>query len=353
MALCEVLQAHFSWNLARLKCVSGFIMAVLILNTVNLSKLSSGLNGLAKRASNYRRLQRFFKEFDLDQKQVADVIFAFISDKGPFLVSMDRTNWKLGQFNINILMVGIIWHDIVIPLSWTLLDKRGNSHTDERKGLMDKLLKVISRDQIKAVVADREFIGADWFYYLEQKRLAYAIRIKENAVLLTGQGKKPIRYLFRDLAIGDQRLLRKKRFIYSHQVYLSCIRLSATELLIVASAQKSPDTLAIYKQRWGIEVLFAAFKSRGFDLEKTHMTNQDKLEKLISLLALAMTWAFLVGLWQAKQKAIAIKKHGRKAISLFRSGLDQLQFVLMNYKYKWRRFYALLELIREPVVNHV
>jgi len=38
------------------------------------------------------------------------------------------------------------------------------------------------------------------------------------------------------------------------------------------------------------------------------MVNRNKFEKLISLLVLAMNWAVLVGIWQAKQKAIAINK---------------------------------------------
>jgi hypothetical protein len=38
---------------------------------------------------------------------------------------MDRTNWKFGKANINILTVGISWRGTAIPLVWMLLDKRG------------------------------------------------------------------------------------------------------------------------------------------------------------------------------------------------------------------------------------
>lgn len=73
-ALTDVLRAHFPWHLARIKFVSSFIITLLVLNTINLTKLASWLNGRAKRASNYRRLQRFFKDFDLDEHRLARLI---------------------------------------------------------------------------------------------------------------------------------------------------------------------------------------------------------------------------------------------------------------------------------------
>lgn len=347
-ALADALQALFPWHLARIKFVASFILTLLVLNTVNLTKLAGGLNGLAKRSSNYRRLQRFFKDFDLDQHQIATWVLAWVGAQGSFIVSIDRTNWQLGTININILMIGVVYQGIVIPLAWQLLDKRGNSNTAERKQLLNKLLAVLPISKIMALVGDREFIGSEWFGELEQNRLRYAIRIKDNAVVLTAQGPRPLRHLFRDLAVGCERHLRKPRWVYSHRLYLSVLRLSHDELLIVATQQKRPDTLALYAQRWGIEVLFSAFKSRGFDLEQTHLTHHDRLDKLIALLALAMTWAVLVGLWEAEHKAIRLKKHGRKAKSLFRTGLDQLQYVVLNAQKHMLQFSLYLDLIRTP-----
>ena len=39
-------------------------------------------------------------------------------------------------------------------------------------------------------------------------------------------------------------------------------------------------------------------------------------------LAIAFYWAYKTGEWRNEQKEIKIKKHGRKAISYFRYGLD-------------------------------
>src|SRR5262249_35701441 len=79
-----------------------------------------------------------------------------------------------------------------------------------------------------------------------------------------------------------------------------------------------------YKNRWGIESLFGALKSRGFNLEDTHLKDSERLSRLLALLALAFTWAFVVGLWQASVKELKLKKHGSTPKSIFRRGLDIL-----------------------------
>ena len=43
-------------------------------------------------------------------------------------------------------------------------------------------------------------------------------------------------------------------------------------LLIVVSSQRPDMMIEDYYQRWHIETLFGCLKSRGFDLEATHMT---------------------------------------------------------------------------------
>jgi len=49
---------------------------------------------------------------------------------------MDRTNWKLGKHNINILMLGVSYKNVALPLMFRMLDKGGNSHSTERIALM-------------------------------------------------------------------------------------------------------------------------------------------------------------------------------------------------------------------------
>ena len=60
MQLYSVMQAHFSWHKARGPFRSAFILALMKVTTVNLTKLVNALTGKAKQKSSYRRIQRFF-----------------------------------------------------------------------------------------------------------------------------------------------------------------------------------------------------------------------------------------------------------------------------------------------------
>ena len=58
------------------------------------------------------------------------------------------------------------------------------------------------------------------------------------------------------------------------------------------------------------------------------------ISKLVALLAISFCRCHMTGEWLHTQKAIKIKKHGRKAISIFRYGLDKLREILLNISEK-------------------
>src|SRR5690606_21561318 len=82
----------------------------------------------ADQASRYRRLQRFFAHFKIDFNIVSRFLFRlfFVASESCYL-TIDRTNWKWGKENINVLMLGIVYKGTAIPICWELLNKRGNS----------------------------------------------------------------------------------------------------------------------------------------------------------------------------------------------------------------------------------
>jgi phosphate starvation-inducible membrane PsiE len=62
-SLEQILAANLSWNRARIKFLSRFLIALFQVQTVNLVKIASVFAGDAKAASNYKRLQRFVRFF--------------------------------------------------------------------------------------------------------------------------------------------------------------------------------------------------------------------------------------------------------------------------------------------------
>ena len=121
------------------------------------------------------------------------------------------------------------------------------------------------------------------------------------------------------------------------------------EYLIIRSSDASRVTAILggYKRCWEIETLFKALKSQGFDFAATHLTELDRIEKLLALLAIVFCWAHLLGEWLHEQKSIPIKRHHRPAISIFRYGLDWLYVLYCESEVKNRILASRLEQFQE------
>jgi hypothetical protein len=70
-SLERTLLDNLPWNKARIKFVARFLLALYAMRTVNLSILATAFSGHAKEESNYKRLQRFLREFEMPYAELA------------------------------------------------------------------------------------------------------------------------------------------------------------------------------------------------------------------------------------------------------------------------------------------
>lgn len=125
------------WNRARIKFLARFIVALLTAQTVCLTQLAVLFPSEAAVESRYKRIQRFLRGFDLDFATLARLLVQIAGVPTPWTLALDRTNWKLGKSELNILMLCVVYHGIAFPLFWTALEKEGrgkagNSNAKER-----------------------------------------------------------------------------------------------------------------------------------------------------------------------------------------------------------------------------
>ena len=80
-------------------------------------------------------------------------------------------------------------------------------------------------------------------------------------------------------------------------------------------------------------------------LEDTHLQESERLSRLFALLTIALCWAYRTGQWLSEQKPIQIKKHGRKAKSIFRYGFDYLRRILFNLEQYQTDFFETLRFL--------
>lgn len=106
----------------------------------------------------------------------------------PKCLALDRTNWKVGCKDINILMLAIVTRRFRAPLLWTVIDHQGNSNTGQRIELMRRYSSLFGAASIELLLADREFIGADWVKFLMENKVPFGIRVKQGQCVALADG---------------------------------------------------------------------------------------------------------------------------------------------------------------------
>jgi hypothetical protein len=323
-------------NRARIQFFGLFILALCTVQTVNFQKLANAFESKTKTDSTLRRIQRYFADYQLDINIISQLIFTLLPEKPPYKLLLDRTHWKFAGIDFNILMIAVVYKGVAIPLLFSMIPKAGNSSTEERIALFNRYISLFSKETIDCLIADREFVGKDWFKYLKDKKINHFIRIKENTTIKVPDKKKTVylRDLFYDMKLYETRTLNHSLLIHTDiHCYISASKIldknGQPALQIIASLDKSDLALMIYKERWQIETAFKALKSSGFNIEETHLTDTKRLEKLLALVMVAFIWVYKVGDQANTQKPIPIKKHGRRAISIFKHGLNIVAKILI------------------------
>ena len=320
------------WHKARVKFFVRFVVALIAVKTVDLGEIAAAFAGKATLDSKYRRVRRFFADFDLTHADVADLVVRLVGVPKPWTLAMDRTNWKLGAVEINVLTVGIVHDGIAWPVVWWPLGRAGNSHTGERIAILEVFVDLFGADAVRRLLADREFVGAAWFEWLKKNGIDFRIRIKRDSRIADSRGRlREAGGLFADLRVGEVRVLSGPRRMWGGTWRFSGARLPGGEFLIVASPGEAPEAVGDYRERWGIETLFGALKTRGFRLEDTRLADPDRLSKLIALAAVAFCWSQKLGGRLDAASPLKLKKHGRKPKSTFRRGFDRLRELILAF----------------------
>jgi hypothetical protein len=242
---------------------------------------------------------------------------------------MDRTNWKFSSTTINFLVIAIALGRIALPTAWVNLKKHGNSNASERQALLERVLELIPARRVLGFAADREFIGKAWFETLLLHGLNPVIRIRRDTII-TVRGKTARAWAWLNTLKGSDILELSRARVMGVRVFVVATLTKDGELLALVTVRRPSQAFRIYGQRWDIECLFGAFKSRGFNVEESRMTNPARSERLFALLVVALVWSVRVGEFVSKARGLQLKKNGSPVRSVFRQGLDCLRQILLS-----------------------
>jgi hypothetical protein len=336
--------------------------------TVCLSKCVSDISsqqkpGTAKDSSIYTRLIRFFKMSETGaDKFCIGVLLLILSLVGPIAqmtLVVDRSNWRIGKQNVNVLFIGLLLPcGVYIPLIWQPLSKKGNSKQEEREKLLQRLFKAWPEGaKLKGgvLLADREFIGIEWFKVLNGKEINFVIRARNgdyrSALCEHNKWKES-----KLSGIINRKIKRNGFFtaeiILGGQLYYYHVMLNEGKraekgdhwLILITPEKDVAKASELYRKRWSIEVFFRHAKTNGFNLEDLNLSTLPKIQLMVACVAVAYTIAINEGLSIEQSKPAKTKKFRNgmvtRAVSIFRVGYDKIRAKILQ-------IFDLLDLIRK------
>ena len=232
------------------------------------------------------------------------------------------------------LMMHVVYKGRALPLAWRVRQApKGHFPEDLHIALIELIREVIPEGAQVVFVGDGEFDGTALQATLHEAGWSYACRTAMSTVA-TCEGET-----FRLDTLGacskPGTLVAFQEVQFTREAYgpvmvLSCWAKGYHEpLYLVSNMAQAEEACRWYEKRFRIETFFSDQKSRGFHIHKSHMSDVQRLSRLLIAACLAYIWIVYLGsLCEADGWKPVIHRRKRCDLSLFQLGLRFLDYLL-------------------------
>jgi hypothetical protein len=230
------------------------------------------------------------------------------------------------------LMISVIYKKRALPLAW-LVVKQEKGHLNEalHVQLVEQVQALVPVEASVIFVGDGEFDGV-----LLQAKLAaygwdYVCRSAKNVQLCD----EDITFTFAEMGVQPGECVERPAVTFTQQAYGPVLAIAWWEagyrepIYLVSNMALCEEACYWYRRRYRIETFFSDQKSRGFNLHKSHLSDPERLARLLIATCLAYIWIIYLGVVAHRDHWVAIiHRTDRCDLSLFQLGLDLLEHFL-------------------------
>ena len=314
------------------------IVGLILGRNVQFAQMAEQVNYPYKESSLEDRFRRFVANHNIEATILfipfVESILATLSQER-LVFSMDTT--KNGA-NCITLLLSVRYKSRAIPICWlSFKGKKGHSSQALQLKLINLVNSYLAPGCQAIFLGDGEFDGSDVVTWLaSQAAWWYVCRTaKDTKVFYQGHWT----------ALQDLPLTPGQDAFFQHVLFTQQNQVGPVNIMALWNAKEQEhwffvtdfETLAEgkrwYEKRFTIETLFSDVKSRGFNLQKSHLKNPDRADRL--LLAVSIAYLFLV-FWGVEAILTGdfktMVRTDRFEHSLFRLGLKYISHLLKKYR---------------------
>jgi hypothetical protein len=275
------------------------VSSMIVCKTANTMELANVLPKPKIKAEARRQIVwRYLKNEKVDRFAImapfARYILSLVSkgNKEIFL-SMDQT--EISSYYA-ILMIGVRCGQRALPVAWCAESGEANLGFDRQKEVLEQVAKLIPEGVKVILSADRFYPSVELIEWLKAKGWSYRLRLKKNSLISHGG----VRQQAGTWSKGKEECYLNEATLFGNAVptNIGIIHEKGhSEPWIIAMDEvATKESTLSYRGRWCIEPMFSDFKSRGFGLESSQLSQADRAERLVLIMAMSMYWCVFAGL---------------------------------------------------------
>jgi hypothetical protein len=301
-------------------------------------KVPGGSAGYAHRASKSESRTKLFYRWMKNEKVTHEIYFLPFAQKilnalahAPLVMVMDGT--VVGR-DCMALVIAVVYKQRALPIAWLVEKKKKGHFSEEQHIKLVQSIEAMIPDGARIVLlGDGEFDGVDLQEIVNHWHWDYVLRTAETTTLCFEDHWFSYKETLSHVEPGGMFVVPEALFTqrgYGPVLGITWWRKDCKEPIHLVTNLRCPDEACrFYKRRFKIETCFSDQKGRGFNLQKSHLSSPERLNRL--LMAAFMAYHFVVALgiltiqegWQT-----VIHRTERCDLSLFQLGLRLLDHLL-------------------------
>jgi len=309
------------------------ITGIVIGKKAQLAPMSTQVPHPAKDKSIEKRMQRWVRngrvEIEVYYLPYAQALLAGLAEN-TLLLAMDGSTVGRGCM---VLMVGVVYHKRALPIAWVVYKgKKGHASAETHISVLEVVRGLIPAGADVILLGDGEYDSVDMLTWVEQHTDwgIVARTASDTHVFSDGEWTS-----LAELGVQPGGLISLPEVLFTRQsfgtphVIAWGDQVYADPLYLVNNLELAEEACYWYRRRYRIETLFSDKKSRGFQIDKSHLSDPARLARLLIATSLAYIWMICLG-FQAIQEdhTDLIDRADRIDKSMFRLGLDWLTYLL-------------------------
>jgi hypothetical protein len=228
------------------------------------------------------------------------------------------------------LMLHVVYKGRALPLAWRVRQgPKGHFPEDLHMALVELVSGLIPEGAQVVLLGDGEFDGTRLQQTVQDEGWSYVCRTGCHTT--AWWDGETFRLDTLGACIKPGTLIELSEVLFTREAYGPIMLICGwakgykEPIYLVTNMASAEEACRLYSKRFRIETFFSDQKSRGFHLHKSHLSDPQRLSRLLIAACLAYIWIVYLGSVCMKERWVNIIHRGDRCdLSLFQLGLRLL-----------------------------